>query len=262
MKIEEIEMTPALAAKLLEQNTVNRLLSPPRVNALADAIDRGDWLADANPIKLGDDGTLIDGQHRLHAIVKAGKAVTCLLATGVPAIARLSVDTGRPRSLADYMRMNAVKAATDAAAAARLLYWYQSEPGAARFTYADIAQLWEFYRANEEQITEAIHRSRAVYYHVRSIQRSVMSVAWIIFSGIDNDDAEAFWWQLRGDEKPSPAANALCSFGSSRQLSAGHYEQRYSLAITIKAWNAYRRGAEVKMLMWKPSANERFPEPK
>jgi len=260
MKIEETQMTPALAAKLLEQNTVNRLLSPARVNALADAIDRDGWLADANPIKIGEDGTIIDGQHRLYAIVKAGKAITCLLASDVPIIARMSVDTGRPRSFADYLRMNGIVSATDVAAVARFLHWYRH--GTNKVMHMDTVQLWEFYQANTDLITDSVGRGKSTYRHVRSIQRSVMAVAWAIFSEIDRDEAEIFWSQLRGEATPSSAANALCTFGTFRQLSAGHYEQRYSLAIVIKAWNAFRRGAEVKNLVWKAGANEKYPEPK
>lgn len=261
MQISEVDMTPALAAKLLEQNTVNRLLAPPRVNALADAIDRGGWLHDANPIKIGDDGTVIDGQHRLYAVVKAGKTVRCLLAIDVPSIARITVDTGRSRSLADYMRMNAVACTGDASAITRFLYLYRNGM-LSKSSVLDVALLWEFYQANKDSITEAVSRGKNVATCVRSIQRSVLSVAWIVFSEIDRDDATSFWWQLRGEEKPSPAANILCTFGSRRQFSAGHYEQRYGLAITIKAWNAFRLGTDMKFLTWKPGANEPFPEPK
>lgn len=260
MKIEEIDMTPALAAKLLEQNTLNRLLSPARVNTLADAIDRGGWLIDANPVKIGDDGTVIDGQHRLHAIVKAGKKVRCLIARDVPSTARMSVDTGRPRSFADYLRLNGVTSATDVAAITRFLYWYRN--GMDRKEIIDLARLWEFYQKEEDAITEATARSKTTYHYVRSIQRSVMGTAWAVFSDIDREDAETFWSQLRGDVPACSGANALCTFGSTRQLAAGHFEQRYGLAIVIKSWNAFRRGAEVSMLSWRPGANERYPEPK
>lgn len=259
MKIEQIDMTPALAAKLLANNPMNRLPSPRRVNALADAIDRGAWLCDGNPVKVAEDGTLIDGQHRLMAIAKTGKTVPAVLITGMKPEARLSTDTNRPRSLADFLRMNGVASASDHAAVTRF-YWYWKMGDLDRRIVGDIALLWEFYQEHQEVIGEAVARAKSTYHRVL-MQRSVMAVAWIILSEIDGEDAKEFWAQIIGDAARSPAVDALTAFGRTRQLSAGHYEQRYGLAIVIKAWNAFRKGAPVTVLAWRAGGGERFPDP-
>jgi hypothetical protein len=45
-------------------------------------------------------GNLIDGQHRLHAIVKSGKTITCLVSFGVHVDAVSVIDRGLRRSSA------------------------------------------------------------------------------------------------------------------------------------------------------------------
>jgi hypothetical protein len=263
VEITEVLMTPADASKLLEHNSINRLMLPARVNAIADAINRGGWLDDANPIKVDEDGVLVDGQHRLQAIVKTGKAVKVILVTGVPFLARMTVDTNRHRSFADWLRQNGVAASGDTAATTRLLWRYRVS-GIDRREIADTATLWAFYQANKAVIDEGVSRGRGTGYYVRTVPRSVMSVAWVILSEVDYEDAHLFWAQILATRKPSSAVTALCTYGSSapRSVAGGRYEQRYGLAIVIKAWNAHRRGAEVGHLSWKPGANEKFPEPK
>lgn len=261
MDVQERLVTPADASKLLERNSINRLLSPTRVNSLVAAIDRNGWLADANPIKIDEDDVLLDGQHRLHAIVKSGKPVTCLVATGVPSLSRLVVDTNRPRSFADFLRLNAVRSAGDAASVTRLLWSYDEGALERRWFTADTATLWGFYKINAELITESVGRGKSTYRYVQNIPRSVMAVAWAIFSRIDIDDAALFWAELRGEEKAGKAASILCTFGVTN-ASRGRFDQRYNLAIVIKAWNAFRRHADISVIQWKVAGGEKFPEPK
>ena len=260
MKVEIIEMTPALAASLIEHNTMNRLLSPPRVNWLADCIDRGAWKADGSAIKVDRDGVLIDGQHRLHAILKTGKSVQCLLITDMDPETRLTVDSGRPRHFGDFLRMNGIANSTDVAATTKIVW--RNETGLlcdpSHRAATDTTILWDFYLGKRDLISESIARAKAIDLHVRYIQRSVLALGWSIFSQLDEEDADRFFAQIRGDEKSGTVVNLLCNFGATRPVSAGHYPQRNLAAVVIKAWNLWRKGQEVESLHWKPT-KEKFP---
>lgn len=73
-------VTPMKAARWLKRNIANRRVSPKVVRNYAGDMSRGEWLLNGEAIKFDRDGNLLDGQHRLGAIVHNGKSVR--LATG------------------------------------------------------------------------------------------------------------------------------------------------------------------------------------
>lgn len=67
----EVEtITPELAADLLSRNMKNRPVSQQRVRKYMAAMVAGKWLLNGEAIKISIDGRLIDGQHRLKAIIQ------------------------------------------------------------------------------------------------------------------------------------------------------------------------------------------------
>src|SRR5258708_11331106 len=119
--VQQVTLTPEDASHLMEKNIGNRLLSPRRVNSLAQSISRGEWLFDGNPIRLTSDGRLLDGQHRLAAIMQAGESVPVLMLHGLEPESQLAIDSGRPRTFSDYLRLRGVAQIHSVAAAVRLL---------------------------------------------------------------------------------------------------------------------------------------------
>lgn len=104
--IRIITITPDDAKTLLEKNFAhNRTVLKQRVAGYADDMARGEWKITGDPIRIDTDGNLIDGQHRLLAIIKAGVPIRTSFITGVDhSIVRL-IDTGRGRSLKDALRI-------------------------------------------------------------------------------------------------------------------------------------------------------------
>ena len=64
MKTEVIVVSPALAKKWLDKNTVNRRVYPSVVTGLVEAIERGEWICSHQGIAFSKSGRLLDGQHR------------------------------------------------------------------------------------------------------------------------------------------------------------------------------------------------------
>lgn len=265
MKIEQTTITPALASKLLERNTHNRLLSPRRVNALAQCLQEGQWYADASPYRLTDDGQLLDGQHRLAAIVQAGVAVEGIVITGVDERAQIVMDSGRSRTLTDYLRMQGEPNVSNAAAATRLLRNYRTgalAKGTWRDMYDSIPALWEFYKQNAEDIKEGVAAARDLRTHL-SIIGSVAAVLHIILDEIDSADRREFWLQLCKRSIPVPSVLLLIRMmdNRDRRIASGSLEQRFQLALAIKTWNRFRAGDNSNTLLAFRS-NEGFPTPR
>ena len=71
VKKELITITPKKASELLGKNFNNRELHPMNVQYFVDIIECGEWQGTkANSIQIDITGNLINGQHRLNAIVQ------------------------------------------------------------------------------------------------------------------------------------------------------------------------------------------------
>lgn len=65
-------VTPELALSLLGKNRKNqRPLAARRVREMARAMKTGGWISNGDVIRIDKNGSLIDGQHRLSAVVLA-----------------------------------------------------------------------------------------------------------------------------------------------------------------------------------------------
>jgi hypothetical protein len=71
MRTEVIEITPKMAQLFLSNNNVNRKISQSNIASLASDMKEGRWQLTHQGICLGKDMALIDGQHRLKAILEA-----------------------------------------------------------------------------------------------------------------------------------------------------------------------------------------------
>lgn len=110
MKSKWVDVGPDLATTWLEHNICNRPLRASVVNAYARQMIRGEWLPIPQGIAFDTSGALLNGQHRLSAIVQSGVTVRLMVTTGVPShIAGKTVrpmdlmDTGAPRSVSDQL---------------------------------------------------------------------------------------------------------------------------------------------------------------
>lgn len=100
-------ITPEQAAEWLRPtvNRDNRPLRQDHVAYLAREICDGRWQATHQGIAFSSTGRLLDGQHRLAAIVSAGKSVTMAVTTGLDDEAFSAIDCGLKRASYDRIHM-------------------------------------------------------------------------------------------------------------------------------------------------------------
>jgi hypothetical protein len=112
----EIEtITPALAKVYLETNTHNRKTREVRVQQYASAMRSGHWGLSHQGIAIDQDGVLKDGQHRLLAVIMAGKSVPMMVTKGLPPTFKVNgnvvdimdvFDNGAGRTVADQLHLS------------------------------------------------------------------------------------------------------------------------------------------------------------
>tara|TARA_R100000234_G_scaffold27033_1_gene15593 strand:- start:182 stop:1087 length:906 start_codon:yes stop_codon:yes gene_type:complete len=101
VKVEPV--TPSYAKMLLEKNTCNyRKLNNKTVNEYTNKMLKGEWNSACCLIQVDKNGKLVNGQHRLHAIVKGGVTVDVILVTDVLPESRYLIDAHMPRRMKDH----------------------------------------------------------------------------------------------------------------------------------------------------------------
>lgn len=103
MKAEVKTVTPEMAKEYLKLNTSNRTLRTSKVRAYARDMLNGTWQLTGQGITISKDGVLLDGQHRLEAIVLANKPIDMLVVT--EADNTYMYDCGLKRSYGDHLKI-------------------------------------------------------------------------------------------------------------------------------------------------------------
>lgn len=125
IRVELRLITPEIAADFLRSNDGNyrAMRNPHKRKMVADMVS-GDWSFTNATIAFDVDGRLVDGQHRLGAIVESETSQWLLVVFGMPSGSQSNpaIDTGARRSVATHLQNKGVGNSNVVAAAARLLY--------------------------------------------------------------------------------------------------------------------------------------------
>ena len=121
MKASIKSITPQKARVILKNNPSNRKVNDRHVTKLAKQMRAGDWKDNGQTIVISEQGQLMDGQHRLHAIIEADVAQKMLIVEGADNQSILTIDTGKSRGLADSFEIYGHNYATAKAALTNLL---------------------------------------------------------------------------------------------------------------------------------------------
>ena len=103
-----LEVTPEMAREWLENNIENnRRIRPSIVWKYALDMKNGNWGLNTDAIAFNADGRLINGQHRLSAVVRANIPVTMLVMFDSPItqVELMNIDRGAGRTVADSMEV-------------------------------------------------------------------------------------------------------------------------------------------------------------
>lgn len=268
---EIMTITPAMAKTWLEEsNFENRRLDDYRVNKIAHDIKNGKWIFDGTPIRFNGGGNILDGQHRLSAIIKANKPIESMVFKGLESDSKNTIDTGKSRSIGDILNFNGYINCTSLAAAARLAIGYREFKG-------DLSA-WERSRDSgsispQEILTECQRNALLIKstQHVISLKyikkmvgSGVPIFCYFLFSKNTSVSlAEIFFQKLEkgsdlGANSPIlKLRNELMLRDTKRYLS-GKRASVYNAALFIKAWNAWVAKKPVEMLKYAP--DEEYPK--
>lgn len=254
-------ITPTEAASLLKGNENNRNLNDRVVDTLARAMANGEWTLNGEAIKLAQDGTLLDGQHRLSAIVKSGVTIEILLITGLPADTQETMDLGRKRTTADAWKIRGEGNVNVLASVARRAWmWEAGNTKFAPHNSPTPGELNAFLAANGSLRRSAEVGTR-VNSHFRPASATITGVAHHLFQKLDQGTAAEFFAQLETGAKLDVGHPVLTLRDRlMRDRASMKKPPAYvTLAYYTRAWNAVREGRDLAQIV--QTAESLIPKP-
>lgn len=247
---EVVHVTPEMAEKMLTKNDHNRNIRQAKVDQFARDMIAGRWVLNGEAVQIAVDGTVLNGQHRLKAIVRSGKTIPLLIVKGLPIEAQETIDTGAKRSLGDSLALRGEANPTLLAAITRRAAMWDA---GARTNIGKIVpseQECRSYLANQPLLrlaTDVAARSRKYI----NCPGSVFGLAFYLCARQDVIEAKAFFidelTEGIGVDYRSPAW-ALRKRLASETERRGRVAETDLLGYLLRAWNARCRGESLTLL--------------
>jgi hypothetical protein len=257
IKAKLMSVTPRKAQEWLEKNTGNRAVSAAIVDRYAVDMASGRWQENGEPVIFNGD-SLLDGQHRLHAVIKADRPVPMLVVSGVDRNAFRTIDSGRARTFAHVLQSQGEKNAFVRAATACLLYFY--ECGTTPFRTGG-----KGVHPTKPQLSDLLARHPklsasvdfADEHRTPLLTPSVVAFCHYLFSKIDRDAADKFVVDFAtgdGVRASSPVGLLRARLIAERSARASKIDRRLVVYFFFRAWNATRSGERLLKLQTPTSA--------
>lgn len=265
IRITEQTISPEQAKRYLEKTKLNRHLSDNNVNFLASQMKSGNWMLTGDTIKFGTDGSLLDGQHRLSAIIKAGNPIKMMVCEGLNPDVFQVLDTGKNRSAADVVAASGYKYSHNLAALARAIILYQqgrytSDSGTNKIK-ATNKSILEFVNKHDELQEVNAFCQNHIYQNFRFIPLSTIGMMYFILSKKNQTKCDEFFTKYaQGTDlsETNPIRHLRDKLIKDSQ-NKSKLTQRDKAALIVYTWNNFIQNKRVTQLLL--PRNYTFPKP-
>jgi len=257
---------PNQATEWLENAAVNRATRSGKIDQYARDMLAGRWFSSV--LRFDESGRLVDGQHRLWAVVMSGSSQAFYVERGLPSAAVSTIDSGIGRTVGDILAIRGEPNAITLASTIRYARWFETSPG--RSPSGQSAhpfspdEIFEYLDANREIYTSVTMGKRLI----KSIpfpSASIAAALHYLESKRDAAKADAFWEQMTtGLEMRAGTGPYLLRRQILVDAAKGpgnRLAQNPLAALSIKAWNLWEAGKDARQLRWVkgPQQQEAFP---
>ena len=252
-------INPKIAEEYLRFNSAtNRRVNQPSLKQLISDMKNGRFIENGDTIRFDHTGRLIDGQHRLLAILATGVTATMVVVRGLEAEAMRTIDTGQARTAAQLLKITGGAESNHAtlAAIARAVIMYRDDQ-----LSPSKPEIVEFVSRHEDELQAAAHISKPAAKLYGGAIGAYGSAAYILQDVSAADTREFFTALVEGAGlAPGNPVLALRNFlTSSKPLKASSkYALLDSLNPIFKSWNKWRTGESLRRVAVKSTS---FTEP-
>ena len=233
MTLETI--TPGRAEEYLAQNRGNRNIVQSHVAAMARDIAGGHWMFNAQPICFARDGTLLNGQHRLSAVVEAGQPIEVLVMRGLPEAAFETYDKQAKKAPTLDGEVEAFGDKALLSAAAVLLWRREKRPAGQAGARPTATEVREVIRAHPE-LLRLRGFARKMLRHGRA--SALMYAGWRILQD-DADLGQVFLDRLETAAN-LPAGHLILRLRD-RLIDLRKADQEVQVNEILAAWAKFRK---------------------
>lgn len=239
-----------------EKATRNRPVVQAKVRQMARDMTSKRWFINGQTIKLSKEGNLIDGQHRLFAVIEADEEIPVLVVTGLDQSVFSTLDMGASRPFADHLLAEGIKNPNEIQGALRVVWQYANRT----LGTGEIMTNGEMHAAWSDHAKIADH---AIPSHwVRDILNRYISIAFhYMFSAVDAQKAMAFFRELAEEDMLDDDDPILALINGLREIQSkkrGVVSERERVIMVIKAWNHFVVQGRTGGL--RPAKGEKVPE--
>lgn len=256
-------ITPAIAAQYLDANKNNRRVKEPVVLRYAEDMKSGRWKADtAEVIKISINGNILDGQHRLKAVIKAGTSINFHVAVGLKDDVFDVLDTGSTRNASDSFKIAGIKNSNSIPSIINTYYTLKkglSTSGQKNNRLGNSELLMKYYE--REEFFQMVDRKVFHWYTAFAtiLKPSTIGGFYCFFHDINSERANDFMNQLTtGKDIKHIAINMLRDKLMKDKMSSRKMPQPLKYALIIKAWNYFRENKDLRILKFDVE-RENFP---
>lgn len=265
-----VTITPEMARELLDRNPSNRPLDNFLVAQMVSQIRGGGWQVTHQGIALDGPlatGNVVDGQHRLNAILKSGVATQVLLFEGVPRETFSVLDTGKRRSGGDVLALEGERDSTLLSATIRHVHLFRTNPSGSwagsnsRLSNNDLLAIFQ---GQSDEFRQAAKQGRILGKELGIIPTAGAAGYFLTVEAAPAARSDEWMRGLTTQANLAPddsrlafikVMNSLRNGGSVRRRT----DTRGQIGLYIKAWNAWVSGKPVKSL--RLQKGEKMPRP-
>ncbi|MCG7363824.1 hypothetical protein MHZ93_21440 [Roseomonas sp. ACRSG] len=233
-QMEIIDST--VAKRYLAQGGQTRQPIPAHVQALASDIQRGRWMLNAQPICFSASGRLLNGMHRLLAVVAANGRIRTPVVRGLPETARATYDTQPKRIAAAESLAGDFGDQGLATAMANLLWRHERRTDQTHYKRAGAAEIREILTQHPRLIELRGFARRMVEYG----RSSVMGYAAYVMEREDPETAEIFLKALSTGADLGQGHPILTLRNTLQRLRREGASQSEQLTTLLAGWRRYR----------------------
>lgn len=255
-----VSVTPDLARTWLASNDVNRSLRPGRVEQYARAMTSGHWTVTNDDICLSPEGRLLNGQHRLNAVIRAGIPVRLGVKYNVPESSMVHMDRGAARTMSDVLRLSGETNTPLLAALLRQAWLHEN----GRFDDQHNTPI------NDDELLDLLARHPEIRESVRAAMRwrldcpptPVAFTHWLLSQVNGREVADMYIEALhtRANEPAGSAVHAVANRISEARRARVRPGTNEYVHLMLKGWNYWAKGRPVSKLGLTPRGETFIPK--
>jgi hypothetical protein len=256
---------PDKAAEYLGKNHGNRPLRDRLIKRYAKVMQADNWMLSPDCIAFAEDGRLLNGQHRLNALIRSETTQKFAVMRGLKAEVFKVMDAGQMRTVSDTLAVEGYKYHSRMAALVRLCLSHE-ESALKQRPHFENAECLAYARKHDDSLITAIDQTTQYEDDLKGLLRPRhLYLAYWLYVQRDADKTEEAIKRLAttvGITSEKSPIKLLRDRLLKEAMGPDKLNPVPERALLIRAMNHFFEGRELTVLRWSPGQGQNFPEPR